>query len=142
MVITIFKTFPGHFFFLIIGTKNSEIEYYIVEGDYKQNFTIDSKTGVITPIQPLDFEQLLDPDSNSGIGNVQSLMLTIRARDHGIPSMSHTVPVVVYLHDVNDFAPIFEHRFYNRSIPENTPGGTLVLNVIIKKYSIIFFITL
>lgn len=114
---------------LIPGTQNSQIEYYIVEGEYKQNFTINALTGMIIPNHPLDFEQLLEPGSNSGMNNVQPLTITVRAKDHGTPTLSNTVPIVVYLQDVNDFAPIFEQNFYNKSIPENTPGGTHILNV-------------
>ncbi|GLV38052.1 Cadherin 88C [Carabus blaptoides fortunei] len=107
------------------GTKNSQVEYYIVEGDYKQNFTINPLTGVIVPTKPLDFEQLIEPS----IGNVQPLSLSIRARDNGTPSLSTTVPVVIYLQDINDHAPKFDQVFYSRSIAENAPGGTPVLDV-------------
>lgn len=77
------------------------------------------------PTKPLDFEQLIEPS----VGNVQPLTLTVRARDNGMPSLSTTVPVVIYLQDVNDHAPIFDQMFYNRTIAENAPGGTPILDV-------------
>lgn len=56
----------------LIGTRNSRIEYSIVNGEYKDNFTIDSMTGVIKPMQPMDFEQLAGDN-----GNVRPIQLTV-----------------------------------------------------------------
>ncbi|XP_049696338.2 cadherin-23 [Helicoverpa armigera] len=106
------------------GTKNSHIEYSIVSGDYKNNFTIDPNLGIITPVGGLDFEQI--PGDNS---NLRPIHLTVRARDFGEPSLSSTVPVTIYIQDVNDHAPLFQQMMYKRSIPEDMPGGTSVLEV-------------
>ncbi|KAL0831494.1 hypothetical protein ABMA28_002291 [Loxostege sticticalis] len=106
------------------GTKNSHIEYSIVGGEYKNNFTIDPNLGIITPKGGLDFEQI--PGDNS---NIRPIHLTVRARDFGIPSLSSTVPVTIYVQDVNDHAPLFQQMIYKRSIPEDMPGGTSVLEV-------------
>lgn len=106
------------------GTKNSHIEYSIVGGNYKNNFTIDPNLGIITPKGGLDFEQL--PGGN---GNIRPIHLTVRARDFGEPSLSSTVPVTIYVQDVNDHAPMFQQIMYKRSIPEDMPGGTSVLDV-------------
>ncbi|KAI5639888.1 cadherin domain-containing protein [Phthorimaea operculella] len=178
------------------GTKNSHIEYSIVNGDYKANFTIDPNLGIITPLGGLDFEQIpgdnsnlrpihltanfsIDPnlgiitplggldfeqipgdnsnlrpihltanfsiDPNLGIitplggldfeqipgdnSNLRPIHLTVRARDFGTPSLSSTVPVTIYVQDVNDHAPMFQQMLYKRSIPEDMPGGTSVLEV-------------
>ncbi|XP_013175482.1 PREDICTED: cadherin-23 [Papilio xuthus] len=106
------------------GTKNSHIEYSIVGGDYKNNFTIDPNLGIITPISGLDFEQI--PGDN---GNIRPIHLVVKARDFGVPSLSSTVPVTVYVQDVNDHAPMFQQMIYKRSIPEDMPGGTSILEV-------------
>ncbi|KAJ2950157.1 hypothetical protein O0L34_g11512 [Tuta absoluta] len=103
------------------GTKNSHIEYSIVNGDYKANFSIDPNLGIITPLGGLDFEQI--PGDNS---NLRPIHLTVRARDFGTPSLSSTVPVTIYVQDVNDHAPMFQQMLYKRSIPEDMPGGTSV----------------
>ncbi|CAG4973752.1 unnamed protein product [Parnassius apollo] len=106
------------------GTKNSHIEYSIVGGDYKNNFSIDPNLGIITPVDGLDFEQI--PGDN---GNIRPIHLTVKARDFGIPPLSSTVPVTIYVQDVNDHAPMFQQMIYKRSIPEDMPGGTSVLEV-------------
>lgn len=56
----------------VLGTKNSHIEYSIVGGDYKNNFTIDPNLGIITPVGELDFEQI--PGDNT---NIRPIHLTV-----------------------------------------------------------------
>ncbi|XP_061729835.1 cadherin-23 [Cydia pomonella] len=106
------------------GTKNSHIEYSIVGGEYKNNFSIDPNLGIVTPVDGLDFEQI--PGDNT---NIRPIHLTVRARDFGVPPLSSTVPVTIYVQDVNDHAPTFQQMMYKRSIPEDMPGGTSVLEV-------------
>ncbi|KAH9634731.1 hypothetical protein HF086_017514 [Spodoptera exigua] len=110
--------------FLANKYEASHIEYSIVGGEYKDNFTIDPNLGIITPVGGLDFEQI--PGDNS---NLRPIHLTVRARDFGEPSLSSTVPVTIYVQDVNDHAPLFQQMMYKRSIPEDMPGGTSVLEV-------------
>ncbi|XP_044756938.1 cadherin-23 [Coccinella septempunctata] len=106
------------------GTKNSEIEYTLF-GELYENFTINAHTGAIEPKYPLDFE-LLDGSSKE---NVRTLLLTIRAKDLGSPSLFSDVPLVVYVQDVNDNAPIFEYNFYNKTILENITEGTSLMKI-------------
>ncbi|KAG7306076.1 hypothetical protein JYU34_008659 [Plutella xylostella] len=106
------------------GTKNSHIEYSLVGGELRDNFTIDPALGVVSPRGGIDFEQL--PGDNS---NIRPIHLTVRARDFGTPSLSSTVPVTIYVQDVNDHAPLFQQMIYKRAIPEDMPGGTSVLEV-------------
>ncbi|CAK1540672.1 unnamed protein product [Leptosia nina] len=106
------------------GTKNSHIEYAIVGGDHKNNFSIDPNLGIITPVAGLDFEQI--PGDNT---NIRPIHLTVRARDFGTPPLSSTVPVTIYVQDVNDYAPAFTQMLYKRAIPEDMPGGTSVIEV-------------
>lgn len=55
------------------GTKNSEIYYEIVDGELRDNFTINSRSGVILPRVPIDFEELV----NGGEENIRTLQLTV-----------------------------------------------------------------
>ncbi|CAG9827600.1 unnamed protein product [Diabrotica balteata] len=105
------------------GTKNSEIEYELL-GDLAENFTIDS-TGLISLKCPMDFESL----QNSFSSSVYSVFLTVRARDWGTPSLFSDVPLLIYVEDVNDNTPVFENSFYNKSVAENSPSGTSLLQV-------------
>lgn len=83
-------------------------------------------TGFITPLKPLDFESL----KTSTNENVYPLYLTVKAKDFGNPSLFSTVPVVIYLQDVNDHSPRFERPFYSKSVPENIKSGTTIMEVI------------
>ncbi|XP_044743020.1 cadherin-23, partial [Chrysoperla carnea] len=107
------------------GTKNSQVIYSISEGLLMANFSINKRTGIMRPNHPIDFEKLPGPN----IGNVRPLHFMIQGRDMGTPSLWSEVPLIVYLQDVNDHAPQFEKNFYNRTIPEDTPSGTSVLQV-------------
>ncbi|XP_055907178.1 cadherin-23 [Eupeodes corollae] len=107
------------------GTENSQITYEIIEGMFQRNFTIDKASGILRPNQPFDFESL----PAVGNSNVRNIELLVRARDSGIPMLSTVVPVVVYIQDVNDNPPIFQKSFYAKSIPEDLPSGSLVLEV-------------
>jgi hypothetical protein len=111
------------------GTKNSEIEYTLF-GQLGHNFTIDPVSGVVKPQMPVDFE-ILDGTHRD---NIRQLHLTVRARDWGNPSLFSDVPLHIYVQDANDHAPIFEYTFYNKSVPENIPGGTSVLQVRAKDF--------
>lgn len=106
------------------GTKNSEILYQIVDGEFKDNFTINMKTGVIEPIGEMDFEEL-----SGGLSNIRPLYLTVRAKDSGIPILSARVPIVIYVQDVNDFAPVFQQLNYQKTIPEDLIGGSSIIEI-------------
>lgn len=43
--------------------------------------------------------------------------------------LSTVVPVLIYVQDVNDNAPIFQRSFYAKTVPEDLPGGSSVLQV-------------
>uniref|UniRef100_A0A8C5IJ15 Protocadherin alpha subfamily C, 2 n=1 Tax=Junco hyemalis TaxID=40217 RepID=A0A8C5IJ15_JUNHY len=55
--------------------------------------------------------------------------LVLTAKDGGNPPKSGDVPVIVTVLDSNDNAPEFEHSVYRASILENSPSGTLVVQV-------------
>lgn len=106
------------------GTRNSEVFYEIIDGELKEKFSIDSKTGLIQLISPIDFEEL-----NTGDSNVRPLVLTVQATDGGIPQMFARVSVIIYVQDENDNAPTFHKSSYEIAIPEDIPGGTSLLSV-------------
>ncbi|KAJ9587165.1 hypothetical protein L9F63_019319, partial [Diploptera punctata] len=112
------------------GTNNSLIKYSIIGGDPYNNFTIDPIQGVLTPATKIDFEQLAASSKNAGRGiNVRPINLVVEASDLGTPSLSAEVLVTIYVQDVNDHAPQFEHQEYKKSIPEDMPGGSSILQV-------------
>uniref|UniRef100_W4VR90 Putative cadherin egf lag seven-pass g-type receptor n=1 Tax=Corethrella appendiculata TaxID=1370023 RepID=W4VR90_9DIPT len=106
------------------GTKNSEITYEIIEGQFRDNFTLNRRTGKIEPTTPIDFEQL----SRSSY-NIRPIHLTVQASDSGVPSLTAKVSVIIYVQDVNDHAPKFIQSNYMKSIPEDLPSGTSILEV-------------
>ncbi|XP_053936009.1 protocadherin alpha-C1-like isoform X3 [Cuculus canorus] len=55
--------------------------------------------------------------------------LVLTAKDGGNPPKSGDIPVIVTVLDTNDNAPEFEHSVYRASILENSPSGTLVVQV-------------
>ncbi|XP_071565121.1 cadherin-23 [Temnothorax nylanderi] len=110
------------------GTRNSEIVYTLVSSEFSRNFTIDPKRGIVTPTRPLDYEALpINQGHKETI--IRQLRLTVRARDMGTPSLTSEVPLIIYLRDVNDNAPVFERALYKRNIPEDLPGGTSIVQV-------------
>ncbi|XP_062536316.1 cadherin-23 isoform X2 [Armigeres subalbatus] len=106
------------------GTKNSEIRYDIIEGRFRENFTIDEKSGKLRPITPIDFESL-----TSGTFNIRPIHLTVLASDGGVPILSTKVSVTIHVQDVNDHPPQFLHSTYMQSVPENLPSGSPILEV-------------
>lgn len=106
------------------GTRNSEVRYEIIEGQFKENFTIDIEKGELKPKTYIDFELL-----SSGIFNIRPIHLTVQASDLGTPPLTSKVPVTVYVQDSNDHAPQFTNLLYSRSIPEDLAGGSTVLEV-------------
>ena len=52
--------------------------------------------------------------------------LTVVARDHGIPSRSSTVLIVIHILDENDNAPVFTNKTLDFYLPENEPPDTYV----------------
>ncbi|KAH8360154.1 hypothetical protein KR093_011089 [Drosophila rubida] len=115
------------------GTENSQITYEIVEGLYRTNFSIDAASGVLRPLHHFDYEELVDSNRRhvrQANADMRGIELLIRARDSGIPMLSTVVPVLIYVQDVNDNPPIFQRSFYSKTVPEDLPGGSSVLQVL------------
>lgn len=116
-------------------TENSKITYEIVDGMYRSHFIIDPELGILKPLQPFDYEELNEHVSQSRKRRhmergIHEIDLLIRARDSGIPMLSTVVPVIIYVHDVNDNPPIFQRNFYHKLIPEDAPSGSSILQLV------------
>jgi hypothetical protein len=109
------------------GTKNSEIFYEIIDGEFRNNFTIDMRSGVVRLKAPIDFEKMTQ--NRNVKSNIWPIQLTVQASDGGNPTQASQVAVVIYVQDENDFAPQFEKQSYETSIMEDTEGGTSILHV-------------
>lgn len=107
------------------GTRNSEIFYEIIDGEFNENFTIDSVSGIVRLKTPIDFEKLTRNQKSS----IRPIQLTVQAADSGAPQQFSQVPVVINVQDENDFAPRFERPFYEAAITEELDGGSSVLSV-------------
>lgn len=100
---------------------NSQITYRF-EVPYptmRDDFNIDADTGVVSRIRRVVFEE-------------QSVYsYTVRALDNAEPFPLFTnVQLTIYVHNVNENPPVFEHSEYNTTIVETTAVGSVVLNVI------------
>ncbi|XP_071996671.1 protocadherin Fat 4-like isoform X3 [Engystomops pustulosus] len=89
---------------------------YSLENDYGSTFLINSSTGKLMNIKPLDAEK------------TDSYNLKVIAHDSGIPPLSSTAMIHVTVLDVDDNSPIFKKNLYNVTIKENEPPH-LILNV-------------
>ena len=88
----------------------------LADGNAGGKFFIDSQSGELS-CSPLDRE-------------VQDLyLLNIVAIDGGRPSRSSTSSIRVQVLDINDNDPKFVQQQYTKSILENTPSGTSILQV-------------
>ncbi|KAK2161264.1 hypothetical protein LSH36_119g03060 [Paralvinella palmiformis] len=96
---------------------NGLVRYSITSGNFLNKFSIDSRTGQLAVLQPLDFEK------------VQQYRLSIRAQDGGSPYKSNSTIVLIKVIDVNDNEPKFYTSLYQESVPENEPLGYTVMRV-------------
>ncbi|KAG6465826.1 hypothetical protein O3G_MSEX015419, partial [Manduca sexta] len=84
---------------------------------HDQQFLINPHTGAITT------NKLLDRETMSGY------LLTVTARDGGVPSLSDTTDVEISVVDVNDNQPVFKQQLYTATIMEDALVGTSVTQV-------------
>ncbi|CAB1440354.1 unnamed protein product, partial [Pleuronectes platessa] len=80
-------------------------------------FNIDSQTGSITTVQPLDRE----------VKNTHVFKVTVT--DSGTPKRSATSYLYVTVSDTNDHSPVFEQTEYRVSIRENVEVGFEVMTI-------------
>uniref|UniRef100_A0A3P9HZR5 FAT atypical cadherin 1 n=1 Tax=Oryzias latipes TaxID=8090 RepID=A0A3P9HZR5_ORYLA len=95
---------------------NSDILYSLINSA-DGSFSVDENSGVISLERPLDRE-------------VQSVYeLTAQAIDRGSPRLSSLCTVTVSILDINDNPPVFEHREYTATVPEDVAVGAQLLRV-------------
>jgi cadherin EGF LAG seven-pass G-type receptor 1 len=96
---------------------NAAIRYAIISGNTQSQFSIDSLTGDVSLVKPLDYETL------------RNYRLVIRAQDGGSPARSNTTQLLINVKDVNDNAPRFYTSLFQESIQENAPAGYSIVKV-------------
>ena len=65
----------------------------------------------------------------NGLGHVRKMNLLVRATDMGSPPLWTNVAVLIFVHDVNDFAPVFTSPLYATNVSEDIAPGSSVLQV-------------
>uniref|UniRef100_A0A8C3DJ17 Cadherin EGF LAG seven-pass G-type receptor 3 n=1 Tax=Corvus moneduloides TaxID=1196302 RepID=A0A8C3DJ17_CORMO len=97
---------------------NALVHYNIISGNSRGQFSIDSVTGEIQVVAPLDFEV------------EREYTLRIRAQDAGRPPLSNNTGMVsIQVVDINDHAPIFVSTPFQISVLENAPLGHSVIHI-------------
>ncbi|KAM6214870.1 cadherin EGF LAG seven-pass G-type receptor 1 [Rhynchocyon petersi] len=98
--------------------QNAAIHYSIVSGNLKGQFYLNSLSGSLDVINPLDFEA------------IREYTLRIKAQDGGRPPLINSSGLVaVQVLDVNDNAPIFVSSPFQAAVLENVPLGHSVLHI-------------
>ncbi|XP_071331336.1 cadherin EGF LAG seven-pass G-type receptor 3 isoform X3 [Trachinotus anak] len=97
---------------------NAAVHYNIISGNSRGQFSIDSVTGEIQVVAPLDFE------------SEREYTLRVRAQDNGRPPLSNNTGIVsVQVTDVNDNPPIFVSTPFQASVLESAPIGSSILHI-------------
>lgn len=96
----------------ILGA-NAEIKFELMGPTPTSLFRIDADTGLVLTDMAID-------ESNSD----QCYNLTVLAKDGGVPQNMDTATLMICIIDFND-GPQFNQAFYNFSISENLPAGTI-----------------
>ena len=93
-----------------------KIDFELVSGD-KATFSVDKNSGAVKLLKKVDYEQ------------IQTFVLSVKAKYARLPSLSSVVSVIVNVLDVNDNAPVFSRKMYTTSVDENVRTGSFVLQV-------------
>ena len=96
---------------------SARISFVIESGDFRNQFRIGQRSGIIRVNAPLDYE------------TDRSYQLVIRAFDDVAPSKLVRVIVLVNITDVNDKKPVFRKARYLSHWKEDVAIGTIVMNV-------------
>ncbi|XP_051166129.1 cadherin-related tumor suppressor isoform X1 [Leptopilina boulardi] len=109
---------------------NGMVRYKISAGNERQEFSINPITGVVTLLEPLDYD------------TVQEYRLNITASDLAFKSKHAIATLTINVSDINDNHPTFNQSLYKAYLPENSPPNNFVYKVVARdidspKYSII-----
>lgn len=97
--------------------ENGDVRYRITSGNTDNTFSIDSITGAISLLKPLDHEV------------ITTYRLYIRAQDNGSPPKTNITTLLVDVQDVNDNDPKFTSSSYLESIKEDVGVNYSILPV-------------
>lgn len=96
---------------------NAAIRYAIIGGNTQSQFAIDSMSGDVSLVKPLDYEI------------AKSYRLVIRAQDGGSPAKSNTTQLLVNVLDANDNSPRFYTSQFQEAVLESVPVGYNIVRV-------------
>ncbi|XP_062865096.1 protocadherin Fat 1a [Trichomycterus rosablanca] len=96
----------------------AQISYAIVEGNDRGAFSVDSNSGVIFVIAPLDYE------------SSREFSLTVEATGGETSSLSDRAVININVTDVNDNSPVFGQSVYSAVVSEDAEPGKSVLTVV------------
>ncbi|KAK5644385.1 hypothetical protein RI129_005685 [Pyrocoelia pectoralis] len=96
---------------------NAAIRYAIIGGNTQSQFAIDSLSGDVSLVKPLDYETL------------RNYRLVIRAQDGGSPARSNTTQLLINVKDVNDNSPRFYTSLFQESVSESVPPNYSIVKV-------------
>lgn len=96
---------------------NGQIRYAIYSGNEDNKFSIDKNTGAISVANVLDFD------------THPKFTLNITATDMGFEPKTAVASLTILLTDVNDNPPRFNQSFFDGYVSENSPPGTLVIDL-------------
>ncbi|KAF7994935.1 hypothetical protein HCN44_004407 [Aphidius gifuensis] len=96
---------------------NAAIRYAIIGGNTQNTFSIDSLSGDVTLVKPLDYE------------TTDSYRIVVRAQDGGSPARSNTTQLIVHVQDINDNSPRFFTSLLQETVSEGVPIGHSVVRV-------------
>ncbi|XP_057402717.1 protocadherin Fat 4 isoform X2 [Balaenoptera acutorostrata] len=89
---------------------------YSLKQNPKNLFTINERNGNISLLGPLDV-------------HAGSYQIEILASDVGVPQLSSSFILTVYVHDVNDNAPVFDQLSYEVTLSESEPVNSRFFKV-------------
>ncbi|XP_037498235.1 protocadherin-like wing polarity protein stan isoform X1 [Rhipicephalus sanguineus] len=96
---------------------NAALRYSLIGGNTQGHFAMDSFTGSVTVLSPLDYE------------SARSYRLVVRVQDGGTPSRSNTTQLLVNVLDINDNDPKFYTSLFHETVPENVPISHSIVRV-------------
>lgn len=96
---------------------NAALRYAIIGGNTQSQFAIDSMSGDVSLVKPLDYEI------------AKSYRLVIRAQDGGSPAKSNTTQLLVNVLDANDNSPRFYTSQFQEAVLESVPVGYNIVRV-------------
>ncbi|XP_047023780.1 fat-like cadherin-related tumor suppressor homolog [Helicoverpa zea] len=99
---------------------NGRVTYSVARGDRDGRFALDADTGYLSVAAPLDREA------------APAHVLTVRARDHGLPALEASVSVNIEVLDANDNPPLFAQSNYTAVVQEDRPLGHTILKFVVE----------